>query len=363
MKAIKKLFSAYFLAGVGKNRLDEINRRKFVVNIFSFVGMTVTFLMAVIATINLNWLLASILLVASAVYYYGHYVQRTANKVTLAGNIILYSLYVLMIYLVFSGGSNNTGPLWIFMVAPVSLFMHGLRKGLLDLSVFLIAICALMFYPDNGWLITEYEHDFKTRLIYSFLTVTFLSAFYEYSREESYRHSQDMMEKFEQLARFDPLTNLSNRRDGKEKLAYEYHRMERTNQPVTLLLCDIDYFKKINDTKGHDAGDLVLKSLAELFKDKIRAQDTVIRWGGEEFLFILPQTDLIHASYFASKLHEALAQHYIEYSGDKVSCTMSIGMAQLAIGNEVSEALIAADHELYKAKENGRNQTMPKLAS
>lgn len=130
-----------------------------------------------------------------------------------------------------------------------------------------------------------------------------------------------------------------------------------------MLLCDIDYFKKINDTKGHDAGDLVLKSLAELFKKQIRAQDTVARWGGEEFLFILPQTDLIHAGLFAKKLHKALANHYVEYNRETVSCTMSIGMAQVTIGEPVSEALVKADHELYKAKENGRNQTMPILAS
>ena len=262
MRLIKRLLKSYFLAGVGQNQLDEVNRHKLVINIFSFIGTSVTFVMALHAVVAGDWLLMLILLIASAVFFSGYYVQRTHNKVTAATNIILYSLHTLMIYLVYSGGANNTGPLWIFMVAPVTLFLHGLKKGLVDLGLFLIIISALMFYPDNGWLITEYEHDFKTRLLYSFLTVTFLSAFYEYSREQSYRYSQKISQEFEELAKVDPLTQISNRRDGKEKLAYEYHRMQRTNQPVTLLLADIDYFKKINDSLGHEAGDIVLKSLA-----------------------------------------------------------------------------------------------------
>ncbi|NMP31767.1 GGDEF domain-containing protein [Thalassotalea sp. M1531] len=362
MKYLKQLLLAYFRAGLDDNNPDETYRRKYVVNLFSFVGMSITFLMATNAAFIGNWLLSSILYIASAVYLIGFYMQKKTSNVDLSSNIILYSLTALMIYLIYSGGTNNTGPLWIFMVAPVALFLHGLKRGLVDLSIFLIIICTLLFFPDGQLLATSYDPDFKTRLIYSFLTVTFLSSFYEYSREKSHKSTLEISKEFERLANYDPLTKLSNRRDALSKLDYEYHRMLRTNQPLTVLLCDIDHFKAINDTHGHDAGDQVLIKLAELFKTQIRAQDTVARWGGEEFLFILPQTDIAHADTFSEKIHAAIRKCEVPYQNQSISCTTSIGMCQIEENTSINQALHRADEALYEAKAQGRNQTAPKVA-
>ena len=361
MNGLKRLLTAYFKAGLDEDKIDETYRRKYVVNLFSFVGMSITFVMATAALFAQNWLLSAILYIASSTYLFGFFFQKQTGNVKASSNIVLYSLILLMIYLVYAGGANNTGPLWIFMVAPVALFLHGLKRGLIDIGIFLFGISGLLFFLDETLLAATYDTDFKIRLILSFLTVTFLSSFYEYSREESYQRALEISQEFEQLAKVDPLTKLSNRRDALEKIEYEFHRMERTQEPVTVLLCDIDHFKAINDNYGHDAGDLVLVSLSRLFELQIRAQDTVSRWGGEEFLFVLPQTDLINASIFAEKLHRAIRLNTAFYQGQVIQCTTSIGMCQLDPGTSIKESLRKADEALYQAKAAGRNTTMPQV--
>ncbi|MFD2167643.1 GGDEF domain-containing protein [Thalassotalea euphylliae] len=359
MKTLKQLLLSYFRAGLGENKHDERYRRMYVVNLFSFVGMSITGMMAINGLFSQDWLLAAILFIASGTYLLGFYLQKRTGNIDLASNIVLYSLMILMIYLVYSGGVNNTGPLWIFMVAPVALFLHGFKKGLFDLGVFLIIISIIMFYPDERLLATTYDIDHKTRLILSFLTVTFLSAFYEHSREESYRITLEISQEFERLAKFDPLTKLSNRRDALEKLEYEFHRMKRTQQPFSVLLCDVDHFKSINDQFGHEGGDVMLKALADLFKHEIRAQDTVARWGGEEFLFILPQTDINHAAALCEKLHQAVRDFSLAHKSDVIRCTVSFGMQEISESQSIVEALHHADLALYQAKEAGRDRTMP----
>ena len=117
-----------------------------------------------------------------------------------------------------------------------------------------------------------------------------MSALYEYSREQSFKHTLELSQKYQHLAHYDPLTQLSNRRDALSILKREQARIIRSKEPSSIIICDIDHFKKINDQYGHNAGDAVLIDLAKIFTQNIREQDCVARWGGEEFLFILPQT-------------------------------------------------------------------------
>ena len=102
---------------------------------------------------------------------------------------------MLMIYLVFTGGVNDTGPLWIYIVPPVTLFFGGMRKGARNLGLFILVISILMFYPNNEWLATTYSFEFKSRLIYSFLTVSCLFALYEYVRQNSFHRLQEVRPK------------------------------------------------------------------------------------------------------------------------------------------------------------------------
>jgi predicted signal transduction protein with EAL and GGDEF domain len=269
------------------DRLDneEINQPH-VAALFSLVGMSITAIMGIIALFNRDFILATALFIASFIYFLGYYAFKKFKNIELSSSIVLYSLYLLMFYLIYTGGVENTGPLWIFMVAPVSVFVHGLKRGLIDLAFFVVVISTIMFIPTDTIAHATYSTEFKLRLLYSFLTVTFLSALYEYSREKSYKHTLELSKKYQQLAHFDPLTQLSNRRDALHILHREQARVIRNKAPSSVILCDVDHFKKINDQYGHNAGDAVLVELAKIFTSSIRKQDCIARWGGKSsYLF------------------------------------------------------------------------------
>ena len=357
---IKRLLSQYLHTGVRPDCDSESNRKIFMVNLFGLVGLSITAVMSLSAFINQQYGLGLVLILASLIYYLAHYFQKLTGNFQLASVIILYSLFALMIYLVYSGGKDNTGPLWIFMVSPVALFFGGLKRGLISISIFVVTISILMFYPDNQLLATTYSYEFKSRLIYSFLTITFLSGFYEYSRQQSFDFMQEISDKFEQMAKLDPLTQISNRRDAMDRLNYEVSRVERNNSTLALILCDVDHFKKVNDSYGHEAGDIALVTLSKLFQQTLRKQDIVSRWGGEEFLFILPQTSAKQAQVVAAKIREKIKAISIEHNGNLFDITISMGISEINNKNtDIKAAIVMADEYLYQAKSNGRDQYYP----
>ena len=342
---------------IDKEELQQPN----VVSLFTLVGMTMTAIMGLIGLFNGNFILASTLFFASFICLLGYYAYQKFNNIALSSAIVLYSLYLLMFYLTYTGGVENTGPLWIYIVAPVSVFIHGLKRGLIDIGLFVLIISTIMFIPTNIIAHAEYNIEFKLRLLYSFLTVTFLSALYEYSREKSYKKALKLSKKYQQLAHFDLLTQLSNRRGALSLLTQEKARIMRNPQPCSIILCDVDHFKKVNDQYGHNAGDAVLVELAKIFTKNTRDQDCIARWGGEEFLFILPQTLAKNANILAEKIQETLQDYLVNYEGDKIKVTVSMGIEQFNGEQSIDEVINNADKYLYQAKNAGRNQIFPKF--
>ncbi len=160
----------------------------------------------------------------------------------------------------------------------------------------------------------------------------------------------------EQLARTDELTGLSNRRAFFEMGEKLFQRAQRFDDKLTLLMFDIDHFKKINDQYGHAAGDRVLQSLGGLLKQTSREIDVVGRLGGEEFALILPETDLAGATELAERLCQNISSLLIRTANTSIKFTISIGIAELkARHKSLDDILLQADKALYTAKDNGRN--------
>jgi len=344
-----------------KNIDEKEFHQPHVVSLFALVGLSITAVMGLIALFNKNYILVASLFVASSIFFAGYYAYKKNNNVKLSSAIVLYSLYILMFYLIFTGGVENTGPLWVFLVAPVSVFVRGLKRGLVDIAIFVTISITIMMTPTDIVTHAAYSTEFKLRLLYSFLTVTFLSALYEYSREKSYKQALALSEKYQRLAHLDPLTQLSNRRDALAIFKREKARTARSKEPLSIILCDVDYFKKINDKFGHNAGDVVLIALAEIFTKSMRDQDCVARWGGEEFLFILPQTEAKSANIFAEKIQEKLQHHLVNYENENISVRVSMGIEELKENQTIDEMINNADKHLYQAKNSGRNQIFPKF--
>jgi diguanylate cyclase (GGDEF)-like protein/PAS domain S-box-containing protein len=155
----------------------------------------------------------------------------------------------------------------------------------------------------------------------------------------------------------DPLTGLFNRRFMEESLEREMQRAVRKNHPVSVLFIDLDHFKRFNDTFGHDAGDLVLRSIAEQFRKLFRVDDLICRYGGEEFGIILPESSAENAEIRANALREAIKKLHIQYKNHALgTITLSIGVATFPEhGDSLEELLKAADQCLYQSKAAGRD--------
>ncbi|MGJ8681383.1 sensor domain-containing diguanylate cyclase [Paraglaciecola sp.] len=157
------------------------------------------------------------------------------------------------------------------------------------------------------------------------------------------------------LANHDPLTNAYNRHGIQQHIQGSFERYRRTQEPFSLLLIDYDHFKEINDNYGHDVGDLVLMTGADLIKNVMREQDKLARWGGEEFLILLPGTTIEGATAIGEKLRLAINEKPIgQPLGIKVSITA--GIAQVNISDSFDTMFKRADDALYKGKKSGRNQ-------
>jgi len=154
-------------------------------------------------------------------------------------------------------------------------------------------------------------------------------------------------------ARIDSLTGLANRRAFEEVLASEISRAQRFEHQLAIVLLDLDRFKEINDSFGHAAGDVMLRSVSHLLTSLARQGDTVARWGGEEFVAVLPETDLPGARRFAERLRRTIEAHPVGEMRTSASC----GIATMLPEDTVEALLGAADQALYQAKANGRNRT------
>ena len=157
-------------------------------------------------------------------------------------------------------------------------------------------------------------------------------------------------------ARTDPLTGLYNRMHFGEQLTRILAEADRYNHPVSLVLMDIDHFKKVNDTWGHEAGDAVLKHVARVLQDGVRAVDICVRYGGEEIAMLLSQTDSAHAVEVAERLRLRIAATPIRHGPSEIHCTASFGVATYPETVKVRDHLFpSADKALYIAKHDGRN--------
>jgi len=160
-----------------------------------------------------------------------------------------------------------------------------------------------------------------------------------------------------ELANVDVLTFLPNRRKIIVELQEEVIRSNRYGTPLSISILDIDHFKKVNDTYGHTTGDETLRSVAARLREHIRHPDVIGRYGGEEFLIVLPNSKAEAAAKQASRLCEDIRNTQIEANNKVLSVTVSIGIAQFRVGQENWEGFLhRADEALYKAKDQGRDR-------
>lgn len=225
------------------------------------------------------------------------------------------------------------------------------------LWLYYIGLDALMWFIDplqpisSGALLAV--HIFNLTVV--FCMFSYLVLFYVNTVTRARR-------KLERMATVDSLTGLFNRRHMIELTEKALARNERTPGNLTFMLMDIDYFKQINDEFGHDAGDRALLAISRLLESSLREQDFVGRWGGEEFLAVLPDTDFKQALVIAERLRAQVQSMELLQGEARIGMTLSIGLTQYCPKELLSTTVARADHALYEGKSAGRNRVEVALA-
>lgn len=323
--------------------------------VFAFIGAITSFVMSVTSYQD-GYITLSFLLVIGGFVFVSPFVLKNRDR-TIAV-LMLYALYSMMCFLIVSGGNNGTGPLWLFIVSPVTFFIRGLKRGAFDLIILAIVISVLFYFTDKLGYYSYPNHYFTTRVMLCFSILCILGGFYEYYRNKYSRELIEQLKINQKLARIDAMTDLFNRRYATECL-----QDARFNEGAAFLLIDVDNFKQVNDTYGHQIGDDVLTFIASILKSVSGEEDIVARWGGEEFLIVTPQGHERRARQLAENIHQQLAQHAFQQGVHNFKVTLSIGLHQRASNESIDHCLSVADKCLYLAKSHGKNQTVAELDS
>lgn len=271
---------------------------------------------------------------------------RNLNRLILA-YLIPFLVSLLAVLVLVGERSGETVFIWVLLIPILSHLLLGRRRGLWVALLFLGAAGVIFFATRLRSGAGIDVVDVLNVGVCSLLIVVF-SNIYERSRE---RVERNLLRQ----AVTDSLTGLVNRRGFLDAIQREHARARRHGQPLSLLLVDLDHFKAVNDQYGHEAGDAVLVALAELLNERLRESDLAARFGGEEFVIMLPATTLEQARQLAEQLRLALSERVIRHEQRPIRISMSVGAAEA--GDESVDALISrADRRLYLSKNRGRNR-------
>lgn len=197
---------------------------------------------------------------------------------------------------------------------------------------------------------TDYSLAMFILLVLNVLLIGFSYYLIALSIDQTKRHQQ-----LELTSRTDSLTGLYNRLHMEHCIQEEYEQYQRTGSQFALVIADIDFFKKVNDMYGHDCGDCLLKLISEDLRNSIRAYDVVARWGGEEFLLLLPATNEENAVGLAERINKIVGERGYAYETEILSVTLTLGVYVSRQGDTISSIIKKADIALYQGKRAGRN--------
>lgn len=346
--------------GSGLNGLES-HRRTFLLNMMTGIGIVFLVILGVNCFLqNIAWLGAFLVATAgfgglNLVWFYrdqDH--QRAAQALSLC-------IVLLAVVLLVSGGVENTGFIWVFPLVSMAVFASGFLIGLLLVVMLMLFSATLLLIPDNPLLIAEYPPEIASRFLVSMLALGTMCLTSELTRFKSQREVARLHREISAAANTDSLTSLHNRRFVQEQVIRQNRFRDEVTQDGTMLLADIDHFKQINDRYGHDVGDAILQRVAACLVECTREGDIVARWGGEEFLIILPNITPQAAYRRAEHFRQAIAVMDFESTGETFSITMSFGLCSIENGTTASELLKRSDENLYAAKAAGRNCVVPSL--
>lgn len=333
----------------------EASRRGLLVALFASAGSLILVVFGILSLLEARNGLAAILLLNAvlclSLLLYNRLTQAHAREVSyfFAGQAFLLALYLTL-----SGGVEGSGVFFAFPVVMI-MVMAGFStvRGAFALCALLMGVMTLGLYGPFP-AVYDYEPVHKSRILVGLSALCLMAILAEWMRVRSYRAITDTHDQLSVDARHDPLTGLLNRRGLEEAT----RTLEDAALPAAVALLDLDHFKQINDACGHDAGDVVIRSVAEHLQRHCKGRDLLCRWGGEEFLILLTSTSGSSARALLDGIREGFARTPIVLAGETRSLSFSAGVAELPRRGQFDAAVQQADRALYRAKQAGRNRVL-----
>jgi diguanylate cyclase (GGDEF)-like protein len=297
--------------------------------------------------------------VASVAAWIAAALVNRRGRTTLAMGLIAVEVVAHAVLAVWTVGWTSGFQYYLLPLIPFVMFNDRLRGATVvgisaGVCAALIALRAVA--PEDAGVV---QGAFAPLLRYANLAIPVLAlalvSFY-------FRRASTLAEqRMESMAHTDPLTGLLNRRSMEQRLREAAQGFQRTGRSFCVVMADVDHFKRINDVHGHEAGDRVLRAVAALLSDRLRMHDAVARWGGEEFLLLLPETDLELARDVADRLRATAEARLREAAGFGQDVTLTFGVAMFDRPMRVDACLKKADEALYAGKASGRNRVVSTL--
>ncbi|MFL1454476.1 GGDEF domain-containing protein [Marinobacter sp. GN3S48] len=281
------------------------------------------------------------------------YLIRHSSTLQRRGFITI--ITALFTYLAVQAVEDGSAIIWLFAYPPIIFYISQSRVGVFACAGGLAAV-AVLFSP-IGDLVFDAPYSTSFRLTMIAVLAFEMSTCYvlDQSRRRSKLGLLKLARDFEYAAKHDALTGLANRREVLSQLDNEYQRYLRNSRVFSVLLMDIDLFKSVNDNYGHHIGDEMIVLVASTLKEQCRKVDTLARWGGEEYLVLLPETGTEEAVKTANRIRKAVSSKSVSAEGQAIAATISVGVATICDDESVDRLLQRADEGLYRAKTLGRN--------
>lgn len=279
-----------------------------------------------------------------------------SHNSTLQRRGFISAISILFTYLAVDAVEDGSAIIWLFAYPPIIFYISEAKVGVIACSAGLAGV-TLLFSP-LGDLVFDSPYSTSFRL--TMLSVLGFEMSTCYVLDQSRRRSKlgllKLASEFEYAAKHDALTGIANRREAHEQLEAELQRYLRNSRAFSVLLMDIDLFKSVNDNYGHQVGDETIVMVARTLQEHSRKVDTLARWGGEEYLALLPETDTAEAILTANRIRQTIASTPIETQDGSINATISVGVSTIHGAESVDRLLQRADEALYRAKTLGRNK-------
>lgn len=288
-------------------------------------------------------------LLATASYIVMLLTSKTSLSVTLVLMVFLHFFWLI------TSGVELTGMFWCLVMLPLFFYLLGHKRGGILVALLFIFSVVVLLQPKLLALPTHHSADTSYRFLLAYLVLCWISFLVESVRFQTRQHLEEVQDSLRLQARTDELTGLANRRGFRQYLGEPEQRSDKSNGSFAVIIGDLDHFKQINDQYGHEVGDFVLKEIAKILKSLVREEDLIVRWGGEEFLLLLADTDVNGAQILAEKIRQKISSTHISTEAGKIAVSMSIGVDAQPVGGNLYTTLGSADQAMYEAKSRGRN--------